>query len=194
MFGKPLNVEKARVDRVLGNEKLLPMITALGTGIADDHDHTKLRYGKVIIMADADVDGSHIRTLLMTFFFRYMRALIEHRRLYLAQSPLFLVKKGKQEVYAYNESERDAALRALAPNGDARGVLVQRYKGLGEMNPEQLWETTMNPATRTLLSVSLEDAVEAEHMFSLLMGDEVGPRREFIEIHALDARNIDLHA
>jgi DNA gyrase subunit B len=194
MFGKMLNVEKARVDRVLGNEKLLPMITALGTGIGDDHDYTKLRYGKVIIMADADVDGSHIRTLLMTFFFRYTRSLIEHGKLYLAQSPLFLVKKGKQELYAYSEAERDAALRVLAPNGDMRGVMVQRYKGLGEMNPEQLWDTTMNPATRTLLSVNLDDAVEAEHMFGLLMGDEVEPRRQYIEVHALDARNIDLHA
>ena len=194
MFGKPLNVEKARADRVLGNDKLLPMITALGTGIGEDHDYTKLRYGKVIIMADADVDGSHIRTLLMTFFFRYMRPLIEHGKLYLAQSPLFLIKKGRQELYAFSEAERDLHLQTLAGNGDTRGIMVQRYKGLGEMNPDQLWETTMNPATRTVLRVSLEDAVEAEHMFSLLMGDEVQPRREFIEIHALDAQNIDLHA
>ncbi len=194
MFGKPLNVEKARLDRVLGNEKLLPMITALGTGIGDDYDSSKLRYGKVIIMADADVDGSHIRTLLMTFFFRYMRGLIEGGKLYLAQSPLFLVRKGRQEIYAFDEAERDTALRALSSNGDTRGIVVQRYKGLGEMNPEQLWQTTMNPATRTLLRVSLEDAVEAEHMFGLLMGDDVEPRRQFIEVHALDARNIDLHA
>lgn len=194
MFGKPLNVEKARVDRVLGNEKLLPMIAALGTGIGEDHDFTKLRYGKIIIMADADVDGSHIRTLLMTFFFRYMRPLIEHGRLYLAQPPLYLLKKGRQEMYAFSDEERDRYWRELGGNGDSRGVTLQRYKGLGEMNPEQLWETTMNPETRTLLQVSMEDAVEAEHMFSLLMGDEVQPRREFIEIHALDARNIDLHA
>jgi DNA gyrase subunit B len=193
MFGKPLNVEKARVDRVLGNDKLLPMIAALGTGIGDEHDYTKLRYGKVIIMADADVDGSHIRILLMTFFFRYMRGLVEHGKLYLAQSPLFLVKKGKQELYAFDEEERDRNTQLLSAGGDTRGIIVQRYKGLGEMNPDQLWETTMDPDTRTLMRVSLEDAVEAEHMFSLLMGDKVEPRREFIEVHALDVRNLDIH-
>ncbi len=194
MFGKPLNVEKARIDRVLGNDKLLPLIAALGTGIGEDHDYTKLRYGKVIIMADADVDGSHIRTLLMTFFFRYMRPLLEHGKLYLAQPPLYLVKKGRQEFYAFSDAERDRCWAQLSGNGDSRGITLQRYKGLGEMNPEQLWETTMNPETRTLLHVSMEDAVEAEHMFSLLMGDEVQPRREFIEVHALDVRNIDMHA
>ena len=193
MFGKPLNVEKARIDRVLGNEKLLPLISALGAGIGEDYDFTRLRYGKVIIMADADVDGSHIRILMMTFFFRYMRELIDRGRLFLAQPPLFLVKRGRQELYAYNEQERDDHLRTLGGNGDAKGVMVQRYKGLGEMNPEQLWVTTMDPASRTLLRVNLDDAVEAEHMFSLLMGDQVEPRRAFIETHALDVKNLDLH-
>ena len=194
MFGKPLNVEKARIDRVLGNDKLLPLIAALGTSLGEDYDLTKLRYGKVIIMADADVDGSHIRTLIMTFFFRYMREMIEKGNLYLAQPPLFLVKKGKQELYAFDEQERDENIHQLGGNGDARGIMVQRYKGLGEMNPDQLWETTMNPETRTLLHVKLDDAVEAEHLFTLLMGEQVEPRREFIETHALDVKNLDLHA
>ncbi|MFA6107915.1 MAG: DNA topoisomerase (ATP-hydrolyzing) subunit B [Candidatus Latescibacterota bacterium] len=193
MFGKPLNVEKARIDRVLGNDKLLPLIGALGAGIGEDYDFSRLRYGKVIIMADADVDGSHIRILMMTFFFRYMRELIERGRLYLAQPPLFLVKKGRQELYAFSEQERDENLRLLGANGDAKGIMVQRYKGLGEMNPEQLWQTTMDPELRTLLRVNLDDAVEAEHMFSLLMGDQVEPRRAFIETNALDVKNLDLH-
>ena len=191
MFGKPLNVEKARIDRVLGNDKLLPLITALGTSIGEDYDFTKLRYGKVIIMADADVDGSHIRILLMTFFFRYMREIISRGNLYIAQPPLFLVKKGRQELYAFDEEERDRHLQQLG-NGDGRGIMVQRYKGLGEMNPEQLWTTTMDPKTRTLLQVALDDAVEAEHMFTLLMGDQVEPRREFFERHALEVKNLDI--
>jgi DNA gyrase subunit B len=189
MFGKPLNVEKARIDRVLGNDKLLPLIAALGTNIGEDYDYTRLRYGKVIIMADADVDGSHIRVLIMTFFFRYMRDLIERGRLYIAQPPLFLVKKGKQELYAFNEEERDRHIAQLSSGeGGNRGIMIQRYKGLGEMNPDQLWETTMDPATRTLLRVALNDAVEAEHLFTLLMGDQVEPRRQFIETYALDAK------
>ena len=193
MFGKPLNVEKARIDRVLGNDKLLPLIGALGTNLGEDYDYSKLRYGKVIIMADADVDGSHIRILMMTFFFRYMRELIEKGNLYLAQPPLFLVKKGKQELYAFNEQERDEHIREMGGgNGDGRGIMVQRYKGLGEMNPDQLWQTTMDPETRTLLRVALDDAVEAEHMFNLLMGDQVEPRRAFIEKYALDVKNLDL--
>jgi len=192
MFGKPLNVEKARLDRVLGNDKLMPLISALGIGIGEEKDFARLRYGKVIIMADADVDGSHIRILLMTFSFRYMRELIEEGNLFLAQPPLFLVKKGRQERYAFNEEERDQLLEELRGDGDGRGIMVQRYKGLGEMNPEQLWETTMNPETRTLLLVTIEDAVEAEHMFSLLMGDQVEPRREFIEEFALTASNLDI--
>ncbi len=192
MFGKPLNVEKARIDRVLGNDKLLPLITALGTSLGEDYDFEKLRYGKIIIMADADVDGSHIRTLIMTFFFRYMRDLVEKGKLYLAQPPLFQVKKGKQEVYAFDEEERDRHVAALGGgNGDGRGIVIQRYKGLGEMNPEQLWETTMDPEERTLLQVNIDDAVEAEHLFTLLMGEQVEPRREFIEKHALDVKNLD---
>ena len=192
MFGKPLNVEKARLDRVLGNDKLLPLIAALGVGIGEDYDLSRLRYGKVIIMADADVDGSHIRNLLLTFFFRYMRDIIETGHLYLAQPPLFLVKRGKQELYAFDEAERDVNLATLRGDGDGRGIMIQRYKGLGEMNPEQLWETTMNPETRTLLQMTIDDAVEAEHMFTLLMGDQVEPRRQFIELHALDVRNLDI--
>jgi DNA gyrase subunit B len=193
MFGKPLNVEKARIDRVLGNDKLLPLITALGTSLGEDYDFSKLRYGKVIIMADADVDGSHIRILIMTFFFRYMRELIERGSLYLAQPPLFLVKKGKQENYAYTQEERDAYVKEMSSDGEGRGIMVQRYKGLGEMNPEQLWETTMDPDVRTLLQVQLDDAVEAEHLFTLLMGEQVEPRREFIETHALDVKHHDIH-
>ena len=192
MFGKPLNVEKARIDRVLGNDKLLPLITALGTSLGEDYDFEKLRYGKIIIMADADVDGSHIRTLIMTFFFRYMRDLVEKGKLYLAQPPLFQVKKGKQEVYAFDEEERDRHVAALdGGSGDGRGIVIQRYKGLGEMNPEQLWETTMDPEERTLLQVTIDDAVQAEHLFTLLMGEQVEPRREFIETHALDVKNLD---
>ena len=192
MFGKPLNVEKARIDRVLGNDKLLPLITALGIGIGEDYDFSRLRYGKVIIMADADVDGSHIRILLMTFFFRYMRDLIENGKLFLAQPPLFLVKRGKQELYAFDESERERHVQTVKGDGDGRGIMIQRYKGLGEMNPEQLWDTTMNPDTRTLLQVALDDAVEAEHMFTLLMGEQVEPRRQFIEEHALDVQHLDI--
>ena len=192
MFGKPLNVEKARIDRVLGNDKLLPLIAALGIGIGEDYDFTRLRYGKVIIMADADVDGSHIRVLLMTFLFRYMRELIESNKLYLAQPPLFLVKRGKQELYAFDEEEREQNVRTIKGEGDGRGIMIQRYKGLGEMNPEQLWVTTMNPESRTLLQVNLDDAVEAEHMFTLLMGEQVEPRRQFIEEHALDVKNLDI--
>ena len=193
MFGKPLNVEKARIDRVLGNDKLLPLITALGTNLGEDYNFEKLRYGKVIIMADADVDGSHIRTLIMTFFFRYMRDLIERGRLYLAQPPLFQVKKGKQELYAFDQAERDQHIAALGGNGhgDGRGIVIQRYKGLGEMNPEQLWETTMDPDRRTLLQVAIDYAVEADHLFTLLMGEQVEPRREFIEKYALEVKNLD---
>jgi DNA gyrase subunit B len=192
MFGKPLNVEKARIDRVLGNDKLLPLISALGIGIGEEYDFSRLRYGKVIIMADADVDGSHIRILLLTFFFRYMRELIEKGKMYLAQPPLFLVKRGKRELYAFNDQQREEHLAEMRGDGDGRGIMVQRYKGLGEMNPEQLWETTMDPERRTLLQVAIDDAVEAEHMFTLLMGEQVEPRREFIEEHALDVKNLDI--
>ena len=192
MFGKPLNVEKARIDRVLGNDKLLPLISALGTSLGEEYNGDGLRYGKVIIMADADVDGSHIRILIMTFFFRYMRDLIERGKLYIAQPPLFLVKKAKQEFYAFDEAERDRHIATLGGNGEGKGIMVQRYKGLGEMNPEQLWETTMDPGSRTLLQVALDDAVEAEHTFTLLMGEQVEPRRQFIETHALDVKNLDI--
>jgi DNA gyrase subunit B len=192
MFGKPLNVERVRIDRVLGNDKLLPLIAALGVGIGEDFDLSKLRYGKVIIMADADVDGAHIRTLLMTFFFRYLREIISEGRLYLAQPPLFLVKRGKREMYAFSEGERDQYVAELKGEGDGRGIMIQRYKGLGEMNPGQLWETTMDPETRTLLHVTLDDAVEAEHMFTLLMGEHVEPRRAFIEANALSVKFLDV--
>ncbi len=192
MFGKPLNVEKTRIDRVLGNDKLIPLITALGIGIGEEYDFERLRYDKVIIMADADVDGSHIRILLLTFFFRYMRDLIANGKLYLAQPPLFLVRRGKTEMYAFDEAERDRNVAEIRGDGDGRGIMVQRYKGLGEMNPEQLWETTMDPARRTLLLVAMEDVVEAEHMFTLLMGEQVEPRRQFIEQHALEVKNLDI--
>ncbi len=196
LWGKPLNVEKARIDKVLGNDKLQPLIMALGAGIGEDFDVSKLRYGKVIIMADADVDGSHIRTLILTFFFRYMRAMVDQEKVYIAQPPLFLVKHGKTEQYAFSDGERDAILKNMGGNGDGGGknTTVQRYKGLGEMNPDQLWKTTMDPDTRTLLQVSIEDAAEADHTFAMLMGDEVEPRRKFIEEHAGQVKNLDLHA
>jgi len=184
-----LNVEKARIDRVLANDKLEPIITALGAGVGEECDSEKLRYNKIIIMADADVDGSHIRTLILTFFFRYMRSLIEKGHIYIAQPPLFSIRKGKEEQYAYNEEERDAIVRRL---GEDKGIVIQRYKGLGEMNPDQLWKTTMNPETRTLLKVTLEDAVEAEKVFSTLMGDQVEPRRKFIEENAKYVQNLDV--
>ena len=178
-------MEKARIDKVLSNEKLQPMILALGAGVGDDFDVEKLRYGKVIIMADADVDGSHIRSLLLTFFFRYMRSMITDGKVYIAQPPLFLIKKGRKQQYAFDESERDVILQSMGE--DANGVVVQRYKGLGEMNPDQLWETTLNPETRTLLNLTQNDAMEAERAFTMMMGDEVGPRRKYVETHALEA-------
>lgn len=187
LWGKMLNVEKARVDKVIGNDKLTPVITALGTGIGDDFDITKLRYHKVVIMADADVDGAHIRTLLLTFFFRYMRPLIEHGYVYIAQPPLFKVSKGKKHMYAYSDEERDALIAELGGSCD-----IQRYKGLGEMDPEQLWETTMDPNFRTMLRVNMEDAMEADETFSILMGDKVEPRRLFIEKNAKYVQNLDI--
>ena len=187
LWGKMLNVEKARVDKVIGNDKLTPVITALGTGIGDDFDITKLRYHKVVIMADADVDGAHIRTLLLTFFFRYMRPLIEHGYVYIAQPPLFKVSKGKKHLYAFSDEERDALIAELGGNCD-----IQRYKGLGEMDPEQLWETTMDPNFRTMLRVNMEDAMEADETFSILMGDKVEPRRLFIEKNAKYVENLDI--
>jgi DNA gyrase subunit B len=186
--GKILNVEKARLDKILANEEIRAMITALGTGIGDEFNPEKSRYHKIIIMTDADVDGSHIRTLILTFFYRYMKPLIEAGQVYIAQPPLYLLKKGKQEHYAYDDEERE---RLMARLGNS-GITLQRYKGLGEMNPEQLWKTTMNPETRTLLQVDLENAAEADKMFTTLMGDQVAPRRKFIEEHAKYVRNLDV--
>jgi DNA gyrase subunit B len=185
LWGKLLNVEKTRLDRVLNNDKLQPVILGLGAGVGEDFDVDKLRYGKIIIMADADVDGSHIRSLLMTFFFRYMRSMIRSGRVFIAQPPLYLIKKGRQERYAFTDKEREGILAEMGDEG--KGVMVQRYKGLGEMNPEQLWETTMNPETRMMLLVTEEDTVDAEHAFSMFMGDEVAPRRKYVEEHALEA-------
>ncbi|MCP4581128.1 MAG: DNA topoisomerase (ATP-hydrolyzing) subunit B [candidate division Zixibacteria bacterium] len=186
--GKILNVEKARIDKILANEEIRAMITALGTGIGDEFNPEKSRYHKIIIMTDADVDGSHIRTLILTFFYRYMKPLVEAGQVYIAQPPLYLIRKGKQEHYAYDDDERE---RLIARLGNS-GISLQRYKGLGEMNPEQLWKTTMNPETRTLLQVDLENAAEADVMFTTLMGDQVAPRRKFIEEHAKYVRNLDV--
>ncbi len=187
--GKILNVEKARVDRVLGNQEIRTIIQTLGTGIGDDFDPTKLRYHKIIIMTDADVDGAHISTLLLTFFYRYTPSLIDNGHLYLAQPPLYRVQKGKAATYCYNEKELRAILDGTP---DPSKISVQRYKGLGEMNPEQLWETTMDPANRVLKKVEVDDAMEADEYFSILMGDKVEPRREFIETNAHLVRNLDV--
>ncbi len=194
LWGKMLNVEKARIDKVYGNEKLMPVVTALGTSIGEDFDISKLRYGKIIIMADADVDGSHIRVLLLTFFFRFMKPLIANGNVYLAQPPLFKVYRGKQFRYAFSDEERDMYIRELeGEDGKYKGkVEVQRYKGLGEMDPEQLWETTMDPATRTMLRVDMEDAAKADETFTILMGDKVEPRRDFIEKNAKYVSNLDI--
>ncbi len=181
-----LNVEKSRADKIYNNDKLQPVILAVGAGIGNDFDITKIRYGKVIIMADADVDGAHIRTLLLTFFFRYMRPLIENGNVYLAQPPLFkLFKKGMEDIYWYEE-DLTGAFKILEERS------IQRYKGLGEMNPEQLWETTMNPETRILVKVKMEDAIKADEIFTVLMGDEIGPRRQFIEDNAKYVKNLDI--
>lgn len=187
LWGKMLNVEKARLDKVYGNEKLMPVVTALGCGLGDEFDITKLRYGKIIIMADADVDGSHIRTLLLTFFFRFMRPLVEQGHIYLAQPPLYRITKGKKHRYAFSDEQRDAIMAELGSNYD-----IQRYKGLGEMDSEQLWETTMDPKRRTMLRVEVEDAATADEIFTVLMGDKVEPRREFIEENARYAKNLDV--
>ena len=193
LWGKMLNVEKARIDRVYGNEKLMPVVTALGTSIGEDFDIQKLRYGKVIIMADADVDGSHIRTMLLTFFFRFMRPLITNGNIYLAQPPLFKVFKGKKYKYAFDEAERDKYIAEFADaDGSTAKVGVQRYKGLGEMSSEQLWETTMNPETRSMIRVDMEDAEKADEIFTILMGDKVAPRKEFIEKNARYVQNLDV--
>lgn len=187
--GKIINVEKARLDKILSNDEIRSMITAFGTGIGEEFDITKRRYDKIIIMTDADVDGAHIRTLLLTFFYRFMKPLIEEGHVYIAQPPLYQVRKGKQVWYLYTDEAMNAKLAEL---GNDSSVVVQRYKGLGEMNPEQLWETTMDPANRTMLKVHLEDAVAADQIFSVLMGDKVEPRRKFIEENAKKVRNLDL--
>ena len=194
LWGKMLNVEKARADKIYGNDKLNPVIVAIGAGIGNEFDITKIRYGKVIIMADADVDGAHIRTLMLTFFFRYMRPLIENGNVYLAQPPLFkLSKRGMEDIYCYTDEGLDQAFAELEAKGIARDSLsIQRYKGLGEMNPEQLWETTMDPARRTLVQVTMDDAIKADETFNILMGDEVNPRREFIQQNAKFVKNLDI--
>lgn len=191
LWGKMLNVEKARIDKVYGNEKLMPVVTALGTSIGEDFDITRLRYGKIIIMADADVDGSHIRTLLLTFFFRYMPELIKQGHIYIAQPPLFKVYRGKQVRYAFSDEERDNYIKELSGENNLK-VDVQRYKGLGEMDPEQLWETTMDPERRTMIKITLEDAAKADETFTILMGDNVAPRKEFIEKNAQYAKDLDI--
>jgi DNA gyrase subunit B len=188
--GKILNVEKARLDKMLGNDEIRTIITALGTSVGPGiFDITKLRYHKVIIMTDADVDGSHIRTLILTLFFRHFREVIEQGYMYIAEPPLYRVKKGKTEVYAYSDAQKD---RLVEEMGGAKGIYVQRYKGLGEMNPDQLWETTMNPDSRTMTRVTVDDAAEADHIFTTLMGDEVEPRRRFIEENAAQIKLEDL--
>jgi DNA gyrase subunit B len=187
--GKVLNVEKSRLDKILANNEIRAIITALGTGVGEDFDISKARYHKVVIMTDADVDGSHIRTLLLTLFYRYMRPLIEAGYIYIAQPPLYSIKQGKQIYYAYNDKQRDEILATLKSTPKPS---IQRYKGLGEMNADQLWETTMDPEVRTLLQVSLEDAMEADMVFETLMGDDVEPRREFIEQYAATVRDLDI--
>jgi DNA gyrase subunit B len=189
--GKILNVEKARLNKILNNDEIRTIISALGTGIGDEEfDISKLRYHKIIIMTDADVDGAHIRTLLLTFFYRYMKPLVELGHIFIAQPPLYQIKKGNEVYYAYDDDEKDQILKRF--NGETTKVNIQRYKGLGEMNPEQLWETTMNPEKRTLLQVTLENAMEADHIFTILMGDQVEPRRRFIEKNAKYVRNLDI--
>ena len=186
--GKIINVEKARLDRILANTEIRAMITALGTGISEDFDIEKARYHKIMIMTDADVDGSHIRILLLTFFYRYMRPLIENKYVYITQPPLYKIKKGKAIKYAYSDAELDRILDEIG----REKTEIQRYKGLGEMNPEQLWETTMDPETRTVLQVTMEDAMKADELFTILMGDKVEPRKEFIQKHAREVRNLDI--
>jgi DNA gyrase subunit B len=187
--GKILNVEKARLHKVISSNEIVTIITALGTGIGDEFNLAKARYHKIIIMTDSDVDGSHITTLILTFFFRYMKPLIEAGYIYVAQPPLFLIKKGNSKTYARDEKEKD---RILAEIGDSKNISIQRYKGLGEMNPEQLWETTMDPDTRTLKQVNIQDAIEADQVFTMLMGSEVEPRRQFIEQNSDKVQNLDI--
>jgi DNA gyrase subunit B len=186
--GKILNVEKARLDKILANEEIRAMITALGAGISEEFDISKARYHKVILMSDADVDGAHIRTLLLTFFYRYMKPLVESGYIYIAQPPLYRVKKGKSENYVYNDAELEKLLKQIGRSG----ISIQQYKGLGEMDAIQLWETTMDPETRTVMQVTLDDAIEADSVFSMLMGDRVEPRRDYIFENARLVRNLDV--
>jgi DNA gyrase subunit B len=187
--GKILNVEKARLDKILSNNEVRALITAIGTGIGEEFDISKARYHKVVIMTDADVDGAHIRTLILTFFYRYMRQLLEAGYIYIAQPPLYKVQQGKRIEYAYNDNELERVFAEL-PNSPKPNI--QRYKGLGEMNPEQLWETTMDPTKRSMLLVNLEDAIEADETFDMLMGEKVEPRRNFIEANAQYVKNLDI--
>jgi DNA gyrase subunit B len=186
--GKILNVEKARMDKILKNNEILALITAIGTGIGEEFNIENARYHKIILMTDADVDGEHIRTLLLTFFFRYMRPLVEEGYLYIAQPPLYKLTRGKQVVYAYSEREKANQIKQIGE----KGIRIQRYKGLGEMNPGQLWETTMDPENRIMVKVTVDDAVEADELFTILMGEKVEPRREFIELHAREVVNLDI--
>ena len=186
--GKILNVEKARMDKILKNNEILALITAIGTGIGEEFNIENARYHKIILMTDADVDGEHIRTLLLTFFFRYMRPLIEAGYLYIAQPPLYKISKGKKIAYAYSERELQERLKEFGETG----VTIQRYKGLGEMNPQQLWETTMDPERRIMIKVTVEDAIKADELFTILMGEKVEPRREFIKLHAKEVVNLDI--
>ncbi|MBN2352323.1 MAG: DNA topoisomerase (ATP-hydrolyzing) subunit B [Spirochaetales bacterium] len=194
LWGKMLNVEKTRLDKVISNDKLIPIITTLGTGAGQSFDISRLRYNRVIIMADADVDGSHIRTLLLTFFFRYMKELIEEGHVYIAMPPLYKIAHNKKVSYAYNDAEKEKALKQIEEETGKKkdGIVIQRYKGLGEMNPEQLWETTMNPETRRIIKITLEDEVEAEDIFTTLMGEVVEPRKKFIEENALSVSFLDV--
>jgi DNA gyrase subunit B len=185
--GKILNVEKARLDKILQNNEIRTLITALGTSVGDQFDISKLRYHRIIIMTDADVDGAHIRTLLLTFFYRHMEQIIHDGNLYIAQPPLYRVKSGKEELWTYTEEQREAAIKKLGERAE-----VQRYKGLGEMNPEQLWDTTMDPARRTLMLVNIEDGVQADETFDMLMGSAVPPRKKFIQTHAKEVQNLDI--
>jgi DNA gyrase subunit B len=191
--GKILNVQKARIDKILSNEEIRTIITAIGTSVGEEFTLTEARYHKIIIMTDADVDGAHIRTLLLTFFYKEMKQLIDAGYIYIAQPPLYRIAKGKEEYYAYDEKERDSYVKRFSNGAEGHGnVMVQRYKGLGEMNPDQLRDTTMDPAKRTLLKVTMEDAVEASELFETLMGDDVEPRRKFIEDNAKFVKNLDV--
>jgi len=190
--GKILNVEKARLDKMLVNQEIKSLVVALGTAIADSFDISKIRYHKVIIMTDADVDGAHIRTLLLTLFYRYFPEVINKGYLYIAQPPLYQVSKGRESIYAYNDEEKDKLVKQMSKGDDTKGINIQRYKGLGEMNPDQLWDTTLNPEHRSMKQVVVADASEADRLFDILMGSVVAPRKHFIQTHALNVKNLDI--